>query len=71
VISADVPQPERFRRLTRRHFLVKTRADADGEQARANDQTRADAALASGAQIVVTDYPVPDHTIGPYFVELP
>jgi hypothetical protein len=71
VISADVPQPERVRRLTRRHFLVKTRADADGEQARANDQTRADAALASGAQIVVTDYPVPDPTIGPYFVELP
>ena len=36
----------------------------------ANDHTRADAALQSGAQIIVTDYPVPDPTIGPYSVSL-
>jgi len=70
-ISADVPEPDRFRRLRRQHYLIKTRADADGKEARANDHTRADIALASGAQIVMTDYPVPDPTIGPYFVELP
>ncbi len=71
VISADVPEPERFADLVRQHFLVKTRADANGVEARANDRTRAEAALASGAQIVVTDYPVPDPTIGPYAVTLP
>jgi hypothetical protein len=68
VLSADVPEPERFRRRLRQHYLIKTRADADGKEARANDRTRADAALASGAQVVVTDYPVPDPLVGPYVV---
>jgi hypothetical protein len=71
VLSADVPEPERFRRRLRQHYLIKTRADANGEEARANDRTRADAALTSGAQIVVTDYPVADPLIGPYVVTLP
>ncbi len=71
VISADVPVPDRFRRLVAQHFLVKTRADANGIEARANDHTRADLALASGAQIIMTDYPVPDPAIGPYVVTLP
>lgn len=71
VVSADRPKPKRFRRLVRDHYLVKTRADADGKEARANDHTRADTALSSGAQVVVTDYPVPDPAIGPYEVTLP
>jgi hypothetical protein len=71
VLSMDVPEPQRFEQLTAQHFLVKTRADADGKEARANDHTRADAAIASGAQVIVTDYPVPDPTIGPYVVTLP
>ena len=71
VLSMDVPEPQRFAKLTAQHFLVKTRADADGKEARANDHTRADAAIASGAQIIVTDYPVADPTIGPYVVTLP
>jgi hypothetical protein len=71
VISRDVPDAEAgIDRLVRQHFIVKTRADVDGVQARANDHSRADAALASGAQIVVTDYPVPDPAIGPYSVTL-
>jgi hypothetical protein len=71
VISADVPNAKRFEKLTRDHFLVKTRADANGVEARADDRTRADSALSSSAQIVVTDYPVPDPAIGPYSVTLP
>ncbi len=71
VLSMDVPEPQRFPKLIAQHFLVKTRADADGKEARANDHTRADAAIASGAQIIVTDYPVADPTIGPYVVTLP
>jgi Phosphoinositide phospholipase C, Ca2+-dependent len=71
VLSMDVPEPARFARLLPQHFLIKTRADADGKEARANDHTRADAAIASGAQIIVTDYPVADPTIGPYVVTLP
>jgi len=40
-------------------YIVRTRADDSGVEARANDRSRAMAALASGAQLVSTDYPVP------------
>ena len=40
-------------------LIVRTRADDSGVEARANDSSRAAAALASGAQLVSTDYPVP------------
>ena len=40
-------------------FIVRTRADDAGVEARANDASRATAALASGAHLVSTDYPVP------------
>ena len=39
-------------------YIVRTRADDGGVEARANDLSRAEAALASGAQLVSTDYPV-------------
>jgi hypothetical protein len=38
-------------------YVVRTRADADTEEARDNDTTTRDAAIASGAQWVSTDYP--------------
>jgi len=72
VISRDVPDAKAgIDRLVANHFIVKTRADAEGVEARANDHARAAAALASRAQIVVTDYPVPDPAVGPYVVTLP
>ena len=40
-------------------------------QARANDTTMRDAALAGGAQFVSTDYEVPDTRLGPYVVKIP
>jgi hypothetical protein len=53
-------------------YVVRTRADADTEEARVNDTTTRDAALASGAQWVSTDYPVPNPAFGTgYFVEIP
>ena len=42
----------------RRGYVVRTRADADTVQARTDDTSMRDAALASGAQWVSTDYPV-------------
>ena len=41
-------------------MIVRTRADADTVQARTNDTTMRDAALASGAQFVSTDYEEPE-----------
>jgi Phosphoinositide phospholipase C, Ca2+-dependent len=43
--------------LVRKGYLVRTRTDADTKQARSNDTARRDIALASGAQILSTDYP--------------
>jgi hypothetical protein len=54
-------------------YLVRTRADVDTQQARNGDTTQRDAALASGAQFVSSDYPEPDPDPGftDYFVEIP
>ncbi len=53
-------------------YLVRTRADGDTVEARENDTSRRDAAIASGAQFVSTDYPEPDPEFGTgYFVQIP
>jgi hypothetical protein len=49
----------RIRELVGAGYIVRTRADDAGIEARSNDLSRAGAALASGAQLVSTDYPVP------------
>jgi hypothetical protein len=49
--------------------LVRTRADADNVEPSANDTTRRDAALASGAHFVSTDFPEP--TDSGYVVAIP
>lgn len=43
--------------LVRRHLLVRTRADVNTIEARSGDTVRRDVMLASGAQIVSTDFP--------------
>jgi hypothetical protein len=63
-----------IRALVRQGYVVRTRADADTVQARTGDTTVRDAALASGAQWVSTDYPVPgiaDRFGTDYFAALP
>ncbi len=58
--------------LVRAGYLVRTRADADTQQARTGDTTRRDAALASGAHFVSTDYASPDPVFGTgYQVAIP
>jgi hypothetical protein len=58
--------------LVDRGYLVRTRADADTNEARTGDTTRRDAALASGAHFVSTDYPTPDTLFGTgYQVTIP
>jgi hypothetical protein len=62
---------DKIRHLVKSGFLVRTRADADTAEARTNDPTRRDKALASGAQFVSTDYPEPVAELSPYHVRLP
>lgn len=59
-----------IRAMVAKGFLVRTRADAETVEARVNDTRRREAAFASGAQVVSTDYPHPDERFGPYQVRL-
>lgn len=51
--SASIPD------LVARGYMVRTRADSETEEARSGSTALRDRALASGAQWVSTDYPVP------------
>jgi hypothetical protein len=59
-VDDPVADGERITELVERGYLVRTRSDANGVDAEAGDTTRLEAALASGAQWVSTDYPGPD-----------
>jgi hypothetical protein len=56
--------------LVKAGFVVRTRADAGGVQARTNDTRRRERALASGAQFISTDYPEANPAFSPYAVHL-
>jgi Phosphoinositide phospholipase C, Ca2+-dependent len=72
VIKVDDPDEARIQALVKQGFIVRTRADADLVEARANDVTRRDLALRSGAQIVSTDFEVAVPAIGgDYVVQIP
>ena len=64
--AAEIPA------LVEQGYIVRTRADADTLEARTGETTQREAAIASGAQFVSTDYPVenPDFGTG-YVVEIP
>ncbi len=63
---------ERIRKAVAAGFIVRTRADSGTVEARADDTRRRDAALASGAQYVSTDYLWPEpHLHNDYRVRLP
>jgi hypothetical protein len=59
--------------LVNKGYLVRTRTDSDTKEARTNSTTRRDTMLASGAQILSTDYPVnePARWEGHFVVALP
>lgn len=65
---------ERIAQLVADGYLVRTRSDADTAEARSGDTSGREAALASGAQWVSTDYPVASYAepFGTgYVVEIP
>jgi len=71
-LNDPVSDGSRIRAAVQAGFIVRTRADADTAEARANDVRRRDAALASGAQYVSTDYMRPDARFaGGYQARLP
>lgn len=70
--NGPIGNVEEIQGLVAAGFIVRTRADGDTKEARSGDTTQRDAAIASGAQFVSTDYPVPNPDFGTgYLVEIP
>ncbi|AEU37377.1 phosphatidylinositol-specific phospholipase C1-like protein [Granulicella mallensis] len=59
--------------LVRQGYLIRARTDSDTKEARTNDAATRDAMIASGAQMLSTDYPInePARWDGHYVVTLP
>lgn len=56
IVNDPIKDAVKISELVRKGYIVRTRADADTEEARRNDKSRFNAACASGAQIITTDY---------------
>jgi len=67
-INDPIRDFDRIQTMVAKGYLVRTRADSETRQARSNDATQRDKALASGAQFVSTDYPEPDLRFSEYCV---
>lgn len=61
----------KIKALSAQGFLIRTRADAGTTEARQNNPTRKNKALASGAQFISTDFPVANPAFSDYAVTLP
>ena len=70
-INDPIGSFEKIKAAVKKGFLVRTRADADTVEARENDSTRFQKALASGAQYISTDYPEPNPEFSNYAARLP
>jgi hypothetical protein len=66
----DAPA-DAIRALVRQGYLIRARADSDTKEARTNNTARRDEVLASGAQLISTDYPASEQAASGYKVELP
>ncbi|MEX0882605.1 MAG: Ca2+-dependent phosphoinositide-specific phospholipase C, partial [Cyclobacteriaceae bacterium] len=63
IINDPIENHEYIQTLVKKGYLVRTRADADTREARKNDTKRRKMAFFSGAQLISTDYYLPDSTI--------
>ena len=69
-IADPAGDADRIAAAVKAGFIVSTRADDETREARLYDTERRDAAFASGAQIVNSDFAAADPAIGPYRVSL-
>ncbi len=70
-LNDPIADQDYIRELVSAGYIVRTRADADTLEARLGSTVRRDAALASGAQFISTDFPEPDPAFSTgYFVEI-
>ena len=70
-LNEPIQEQARIQAAVKAGIIVRTRADADTWEARRNDTRPREAAFASGAQYVSTDYMHPDMRFSDYQVRLP
>jgi hypothetical protein len=72
ILNDPIRYQDSIQTLVKAGYLVRTRADEGTKEARKGDYQRLDAALASGAQFISTDYYLPDKRFNTqYRVQLP
>jgi len=71
VVNDPVADGDLIGQLVDQGYMVRTRTDADTLEARSGDTTRREAAFASGAQIVSTDYEREDPRFPGFVTTLP
>jgi len=72
IMNEPIQSADSITKLVKLGYIVRTRADADTKEARENDYKRMNAAISSGAQIITTDYYLPDTSFNTnYHVILP
>ncbi len=59
IINDPIKNFKKIKNLVALGYMVRTRADADTQEARKNDYHRFEKAKASGAQVITTDYYLP------------
>ncbi len=64
LIDNATAKPGRVEDFVRKGYIVRSRADIDTWEARHNETSRRDATLATGAQIISTDYPLAPNIYG-------
>ena len=69
-VNNSASDPDLVPGLIRKGYLVRTMTDPGPAGVRANDTKKRDASIASGAQILSTDYPIHEGAESGYFVEV-
>lgn len=64
VINNPVRDQQKIKEMVAKGYMVRTRSDANTKEARTNDYSMFEAARESGAQIISTDYYLPDTLFG-------
>lgn len=70
-INQPVANFAQIQALSAKGYLIRTRADADTREARANDTSRREKAFAAGAQFISSDFFQPNPAFSNYAVTLP
>lgn len=66
----SVKDPNLVPGLIRKGYLVRTMTDGGPAAVKANDRTRSESSIRSGAQIVSTDYPAGEAAVSGFFVSV-